>query len=83
MLIDDIVSSGRTMALAARGLRDRGFSAVCAVGVHGIFAGAAYEELLSAGVARVVTTNCVSHSSNAIDVSQAVARAAGDLNEKT
>lgn len=83
VLIDDIVSSGRTMVMAARGLKDLGFSAICALGVHGIFAASAYEELLTAGVARVVTTNCVPHSSNAIDVSPAVASAAADLNEGT
>ncbi len=83
VLIDDIVSSGRTMVMAARGLRDLGFSAICALGVHGIFAASAYEDLLSAGVARVATTNCVPHSSNAIDISQAVADAAADLQSKT
>lgn len=82
VLIDDIVSSGRTMVMAARGLRDLGFSAICALGVHGIFAASAYEDLLSAGVAQVATTNCVPHTSNAIDVSHAVGNAAADLHGK-
>jgi ribose-phosphate pyrophosphokinase len=79
VLVDDIVSSGRTMAIAARGLKDAGFASISAAGVHGIFAGAAYEEILAAGVEQVATANTIPHSSNLIDVSEAVACAAADL----
>jgi ribose-phosphate pyrophosphokinase len=52
--------------------------AVC-VGVHGIFSGGAYEGLLAAGAARVVTTNTVLHASNGIDVLPLVAREVREL----
>ena len=51
---------------------------VC-VGVHAIFADAAYEELLSAGASRVVTCNTIAHPTNAIDVTPLLAEALGRL----
>ena len=69
VLVDDVISSGRAMAVASRRLREEGFAAPYCVGVHGLFAGAAYEQLLAAGAKAVVTTNTVCHASNAIDVS--------------
>jgi ribose-phosphate pyrophosphokinase len=39
---------------------------VC-VGVHAIFADHAYEELLAAGAASVVTCNSIPHPSNRVD----------------
>jgi ribose-phosphate pyrophosphokinase len=45
---------------------------VC-VGVHAVFAGSAYEDLLAAGASRVVTCNTIVHSSNAIDLSDDLA----------
>jgi len=79
VLADDIIFSGRTIAPAACGLKEAGFVSVCAVGVHGIFAGAAHEEIPSSGVTYLVTTNTIPHAPNLIDVSEAVARAAADL----
>lgn len=75
VLLDDIVSSGRTMGLAARKIQEAGLGAPICVGVHGIFSDGAAEALKQAGVARVVTTNTIAHATNAIDVSPFVARA--------
>ena len=76
VLIDDIISSARTMALAARKIRESGFDAPVCVGVHGIFAHDALQALREAGVTSIVTTNTVAHETNAIDVSASVAREA-------
>jgi ribose-phosphate pyrophosphokinase len=75
VLVDDIVSTARTMIatlthLAAAGARP----AVC-IAVHGIFAGDAYGDLKRAGATRVVTCNTIPHESNAIDVTDAMAEA--------
>lgn len=75
VLVDDIVSSAHTMIAAAGSLRKMGLAAPVCVGVHGLFAGAAFDELMAAGAARVVTCNCVPHASNGIDVMPAVAAA--------
>jgi ribose-phosphate pyrophosphokinase len=75
VLIDDIISTGQTMAAAARHIRDeRGLSAIC-VGVHAVFAAAAAEAIRGSGAARVVTTNTIAHPSNGIDVVPALAEA--------
>ena len=75
VLIDDIVSSARTMALAATRIREAGLAAPICIGVHALFAPGAETALREAGVARVVTTNTVPHDTNAIDVSPLVAEA--------
>lgn len=74
VLVDDIISSGRTMEIAARQLVAHGLSPPVIVGVHGIFAEDAYERLKVAGALEVVSTNTIPHASNAIDVSTLVAQ---------
>lgn len=68
VLVDDIISTGRTMIAAAAHLTERRSRQPVCVGVHGIFADGAYDDLLAAGAARIVTTNTIPHPSNAIDV---------------
>ncbi len=75
VLVDDIISSGRTMEVAAMQLRDLGFASPVCLGVHGLFAEDAYQRLIAAGAARIVSTNTVPHHSNGIDVSNVVAKA--------
>lgn len=72
VLVDDIISTARTMIAAVRHLAGHGLAAPVCVGVHAIFAGDAYAELLSAGAVRVVTANTIPHPSNAIDVTEAL-----------
>ncbi|HEU5303998.1 MAG TPA: ribose-phosphate pyrophosphokinase [Gemmatimonadales bacterium] len=68
VLVDDIVSSGATMLEAIRLLREGGWPAAACLAVHGVFAGDAYQRLLNAGAAMVVTCNTIPHPSNGIDV---------------
>ena len=75
VLLDDIISSARTMALAATKIQQAGLDAPICIGVHGIFSPDALAALREAGAARIVTTNTVAHETNAIDVSPLVARA--------
>ncbi len=79
VLVDDIISSGRTMISAAGKLRQTGFPPPYCLGIHGLFAEDAYSMLQGAGVAGIVTTNTVPHVSNAIDVSTLLAGAASAL----
>jgi ribose-phosphate pyrophosphokinase len=65
-LIDDIISTARTMIEAARRLRDEGLAAPVCLGVHAVFAGSAEADLLAAGAARVVTCDTIAHRSNVI-----------------
>lgn len=68
VLIDDIVSSARTMIETVKQLRANGRRAPVCLAVHGLFAPGAYESLREAGAARIVSTNSVPHTSNAIDL---------------
>ncbi len=72
VLVDDIVSTARTMGAAARHLRAAGAPPPIALVVHALFAPGAAEELAAAGVGRVVSCNTVPHPSNTIDVAPLV-----------
>ena len=73
VLVDDIVSTARTMIETVRHLRHAGMKPPVCVAIHAVFSGSAYEDLRAAGVARVVTANTVVHPSNEIDVASLLA----------
>lgn len=79
VLIDDIISSGRTMVEALRLLREAGFPAPACIATHAVFSDQAREELAKAGAARIVTTDTIVHPTNEISVVPAVARAVESL----
>jgi ribose-phosphate pyrophosphokinase len=79
VLVDDIVSSGRTVISAAKKLRGIGAQQIACVGIHAVFAGDAYAALKAAGFAAIVTTNTIPHETNALDVSALVAEAVRGL----
>lgn len=72
VLVDDIISTGRTMLETVRLISAQNLIAPVCIAVHGLFAADAYEMLSKAG-ARVVTCNTVPHLSNDIDVHEALA----------
>lgn len=74
-LVDDIASSGATLAAAARALAAQGIARVDAIVIHGIFAPGAAARLRRAGVERVVTTETVPHASNRIRIDALFAEA--------
>jgi len=74
VLVDDIISTARTMIATVSHLKSAGLQPPYCVGVHGIFAQDAYEMLIAAGAARVVTSNTIAHETNAVDLSTAIAQ---------
>jgi ribose-phosphate pyrophosphokinase len=68
VVLDDIVSSARTMIQTTRHVVEAGLAAPVCLGVHGIFSGDAQRRLEAAGAGRIVTTRTVTHSSNAIEI---------------
>ena len=70
VLIDDIISTARTMMQTVKHLLNAGMKAPVCVGVHAIFVSAAYLDLMATGIEKVVTCNTVEHYSNAIDLSE-------------
>lgn len=75
VLLDDILSTARTMIAAVQRLREAGLAAPICIAVHPILSGDALPALMAAGAARVVSCNTISHSSNAIDVMPLIAAA--------
>lgn len=82
VLVDDIISTARTMIETVAHLKRAEMRPTVCIGVHGIFAGNAYQELLSAGAGRVVTCNTVPHASNGIDLSGLLAEAVGEMGDR-
>lgn len=68
VLVDDVISSGETLADAARRIIAQGFAPPICLAVHGIFAPGAEAALAALGC-RAVTTNAIAHATNAIDLS--------------
>ena len=82
VLIDDIVSSGRTMIEACREIVASGLAAPTCIAIHPLFSSAAYQALKAVS-ARIVTTNAVVHESNGIDISALIAAEMAVLNAAT
>jgi ribose-phosphate pyrophosphokinase len=66
VIIDDIASSGATLAAAARALRRQGIPVVDALVVHAIFAPGALTRIRAAGVRRMLSCDTVPHPTNTI-----------------
>lgn len=73
VLVDDIISSGHTMAAAAHVLRGAGWGRPLCVGVHALMDAAALDMLHRAGIARVASCDTVPHPTNAIGVAALLA----------
>jgi ribose-phosphate pyrophosphokinase len=78
VLVDDIISSGRTMLESLRLLTAQGWAAPVCLAVHGLFADRADVLLAQAG-ARVVTSNSVPHATNDIDLTPLLAEAVSQI----
>ncbi|MBL9015685.1 MAG: ribose-phosphate pyrophosphokinase [Myxococcales bacterium] len=75
VLIDDIVSTGKTMIEATRQLRAAGSAAPLCIAIHAVFADALEAELLSAGARGIVTCDTVPHTTNRICIADSIASA--------
>ncbi|GAB6196024.1 ribose-phosphate diphosphokinase [Lysobacter xanthus] len=73
VLVDDIVSSGHTLLETLAHLRALALPSPVVVAIHAVFAGDAYERLLAAAPARVVSCDTLPHPSNAIPIAQVIA----------
>lgn len=59
IILDDLISTGTTMARSAAACRERGARKVYAAATHGLFAGAAEQALADPALDRVVVANTV------------------------
>lgn len=73
ILVDDIISTARTMIETVVHLKKVGMKPPICVGIHAVFSGNAYQDLLDSGVEKIVTCNTITHPSNGIDLSGIIA----------
>jgi ribose-phosphate pyrophosphokinase len=79
VVVDDIASSGHTLARTVEALLDAGATAPVCIVIHALFAGDAERVVRASGAARIVSANTIAHHSNEIDVSALVAEAVRGL----
>ncbi|WP_454656221.1 ribose-phosphate pyrophosphokinase [Bosea beijingensis] len=72
VLVDDIASSGHTLIEAARKLPLQGFPPPVIAVVHAVFADDSYSRLRALSQ-RIVSTDAISHESNAISIASLIA----------
>ncbi len=72
VLVDDIISTAKTMIETVKHLTVLKMSPAVCIGVHAVFAGNAYEQLKEQGVYKITTCNTILHPSNGIDISDLI-----------
>ena len=76
-IVDDIISTGGTIAKAAESLKEQGASRILAVCTHGVFAGEALKKLM--GVCdEICSTDTIENPTTCISVASEIARVAKD-----
>ncbi len=79
VLIDDIISTGRTMIRTAEALVAEGLQQAICIGVHALFSKDAYKEMSKAPIAQILSCNTVPHSTNTIDIAPLIIEAFNKL----
>ncbi|WP_420589803.1 ribose-phosphate diphosphokinase [Bacterioplanoides sp.] len=69
VMVDDIISTGRTMLRTAEELKKQGLNQPLCIGVHAVFAEGALSEMQQGPIADIQTCNCIPHQTNQIDIS--------------
>lgn len=75
VIVDDIASTGRTLAATARVLREAGAAAVHCCVSHGLFLGDAETVMRAAGIDLICSSDSIPHASNCIALSGLLAGA--------
>ncbi len=75
VIVDDIASSGATIAATARVLKRKGIRHIAAIVVHALFAPGALMRIRRAGVRTIVTCDTVQHRTNRIGTAPVIAEA--------
>ncbi|MBW8470016.1 MAG: ribose-phosphate diphosphokinase [Thiobacillus sp.] len=83
VLMDDVASSGHTLAQAARLLKAAGAASVDVAVTHALFADGAVRLIREAGAGQIWSTDSIPHASNAVSVVPAVAEALQRLADRT
>ncbi|HNC70430.1 MAG TPA: hypothetical protein PKZ77_08090 [Pseudomonadales bacterium] len=79
MLLDDMISTGRTLVEACRLLQTSGLPAPVILAAHGIFASDAHADLRSAGAREVLTTDSIPNPAGRLSLAPLIAAALADF----
>lgn len=74
-IVDDIISTGGTIATAAGMLYQQGASDVYAACVHGVLSGGAYARLMATGIRDVICSDTIERASSRISTAETIASA--------
>ncbi len=75
MIVDDVLSSGHTVAEAARLVRDQGAAHISCMVTHALFAPGAEILVRESGVERIISSDTIIHPSNRIFMAEGLADA--------
>lgn len=75
VILDDVASSGRTLAKATRAALEAGASSVDVAVTHALFAEDALAVIRAAGVRHIWSTDCIPHDSNVVSIAPMLAAA--------
>ncbi len=79
VLVDDIISTGGTIAEVAQRLKGKGANHIYALITHGLFVEGAYERVVRAGVEHLITSDSVPNRFGKVSVSPVFATALKNL----
>lgn len=69
VLVDDIVSTGRTLIETIKHLKEQNMANPVCVVIHPVFSEGAFELIIQAGASKIISCNTIQHLSNGIDIS--------------
>ena len=83
VIVDDMASTGRTLAAASRALLGQGAAQVDVMVSHPLFAGDAETTVRNAGVSRIWSTDSIPHPTNALPLASLLSAAVLEIAAKT
>ncbi len=72
-IIDDIISTGGTMANSIKELKKQGAASVSVACTHGLFIGVAKEKLISSGCDEIISTDTIENEFSKVSVASCIA----------
>ena len=72
VIIDDIISTGGTMALSIQELKNNGAKKIIASCTHGLFAGNAVNKLMSAGCDEIISTDTIQSQFSKVKIAPSI-----------
>ena len=82
VLVDDMASTGRTLAAASRELSRYQPASITVMVTHALFVGDALAKITAAGVGQVWSSDSILHPSNCISLAASLAQALRELNDQ-